>query len=642
MISNKKRQKTGNALEGDVKKATSSYGQMKKKCAVQKEEMEQKFAVQKEEMKVLEVVVDQMRRELTGALERNEELERVVRDVLAFGENEDPEGVITTSISYYQLGKTKQTRLEKKYADLTYVMVKERHELLELKTENEQLKEGSRALKEGSRAFRTVMQELRENITILSNANDALGLKLELVETKLNAYEVSREGESKADIGIKRSVLRAFGWEQSTADPTMLRAACGFWKGTMECMECGDSRTSLKRRMDIWMHVTNHGFNGRVHDVMEKKYLARNKFNVVELCRKSDVESKFNSCALQSVAQCQPGKTKYDRGLLCSGTTLRRMQQRVHKLGEKLGFSSLPQEENGNVWCWRDSNGNFETGVNRYVYEIYVKARSSLVTKEKPWIVPLTGDLARVNYRGKAITMAGPKQADPRLPSQCRTMKTSNQSREMYTPAIAGYVDEGHVMKYFDAMVASFREIESRGYCVVNGERHEVFIDVVVVADMAYLHKYLKRGGGSHACTNFCFFCSVNKKYRAEGYPGGCRACRRRGTVYDPNTGAQICRHHDVCDSDFLQWQKERLEYLTEVVKPRIPISARPFYEGMDGLRAECLKLCRNVKDIEFVTKKKSIAQLEKWLKADSRTRGMGHSLVLILHMLSFHIDFYI
>ena len=64
-------------------------------------------------------------------------------------------------------------------------------------------------------------------------------------------------------------------------------------------------------------------------------------------------------------------------------------------------------------------------------------------------------------------------------------------------------------------------------------------------------------------------------------------------------------------------------------MKPRIPISARPFYEGIDGLRAECLKLCRNVKDIDFVNKKKSIAQLEKWLKADSRTRGMSHYLVL-------------
>ena len=55
--------------------------------------------------------------------------------------------------------------------------------------------------------------------------------------------------------------------------------------------------------------------------------------------------------------------------------------------------------------------------------------------------------------------MAGPKQADPQLLCQGGTMKTSNQSREKYTPAIAGYVDEGHAMKYFDAMVASFREI---------------------------------------------------------------------------------------------------------------------------------------------------------------------------------------
>ena len=48
MFSKYKRQKIGNALEGDVKKATSSYGQMKRKFAVQKEEMELKFAVQME------------------------------------------------------------------------------------------------------------------------------------------------------------------------------------------------------------------------------------------------------------------------------------------------------------------------------------------------------------------------------------------------------------------------------------------------------------------------------------------------------------------------------------------------------------------------------------------------------------------
>jgi hypothetical protein len=77
-----------------------------------------------------------------------------------------------------------------------------------------------------------------------------------------------------------------------------------------------------------------------------------------------------------------------------------------------------------------------------------------------------------------------------------------------------------------------------------------------------------------------------------------------------------------VCDGEFLKWQAARLQYLTEEVKPRIPTSSRPFYEGLIGLKAECLKLCKNAKDIAFVMKKKSIAQLEKWLKADSRTRG--------------------
>ena len=582
--------------------------------------MKIKFAVQKDEMKGLNLVVEQLGRDLKDALKRNEELEVVVRDVMSVSKKKLPAemeenlaAVIATSS--YQARKTKQTKLESNNSFLKSVLVTERHELQELKKANEQLKAGSVAC-------RIVMQELRDHITNLSNANDAQTSKLQLLEKAQHEIQVTRESERRNDMNMKRIVLKTFGWEQATADPTLIRAAIGFWKGTVECTDCGDSRTSLKRRMDIWINLTNHGFNGRVHDVIEKKFMVKNKFNVVELCRKSDVESKFNSCALQSVAECQPGKTKYNRGLLCSGTTLRRMQQKVHRLAENLGFSSLPQEDKGNVWCWGDAKGNFETGVNRYVYEIYVKARSALVTKEKPWIVPLTGDLARVNYRGKAITLAGPKRADPRLPCQGGTMKTSNQSREMYTPAVAGYVDEGHVMQYFDAMVASFRDIESRGYCVVDGQRHEVFIDVVVVADMAFLHKYLRRGGGSHACTHFCFLCSINKKFRADGYPGGCRACRRKGEVYDKDTGAQICRHHDVCDGEFLKWQAARLQYLTEEVKPRIPTSSRPFYEGLIGLKAECLKLCKNAKDIAFVMKKKSIAQLEKWLKAESRTRG--------------------
>ena len=63
MSSNKKR-RIENGFEVERKKAPSSYGQMKKK-----------FAVQKEEMKGLEVVIEQLRRGLTDAQERSELLQ---------------------------------------------------------------------------------------------------------------------------------------------------------------------------------------------------------------------------------------------------------------------------------------------------------------------------------------------------------------------------------------------------------------------------------------------------------------------------------------------------------------------------------------------------------------------------------------
>jgi hypothetical protein len=83
--------------------------------------------------------------------------------------------------------------------------------------------------------------------------------------------------------------------------------------------------------------------------------------------------------------------------------------QRVYDEAEKLGFSSFPVEQEGNVWCWGDEGGNFTKGVNRYVYETYFKAHPALATAEDPWIVPVTGDLARVSFRGKSITMCGVK-----------------------------------------------------------------------------------------------------------------------------------------------------------------------------------------------------------------------------------------
>ena len=66
------------------------------------------------------------------------------------------------------------------------------------------------------------MQELRENITTLSNANDAQTSKLELLEQTQHDLRVTRESERINDYNIKRVILKAFGWEQATADPTLL------------------------------------------------------------------------------------------------------------------------------------------------------------------------------------------------------------------------------------------------------------------------------------------------------------------------------------------------------------------------------------------------------------------------------------
>ena len=77
------------------------------------------------------------------------------------------------------------------------------------------------------------------------------------------------------------------------------------------------------------------------------------------------MESKFNVKVATDVAKCDPNRQKYERTMLPSDRTCRRIMQRVHDEAEKLGFSSFPVEQEGNVWCWGDEGGNFTKGVNR-------------------------------------------------------------------------------------------------------------------------------------------------------------------------------------------------------------------------------------------------------------------------------------
>jgi hypothetical protein len=207
-----------------------------------------------------------------------------------------------------------------------------------------------------------------------------------------------------------------------------------------------------------------------------------------------------------------------------------------------------------------------------------------------PWIVPITGDGVRTSNRGTFVTVLGPKMADQRLVNQERSGKTMYQGSDMYTLAAAGYMDEKSLIPYFHLLVNEMLNIEQQQFCVVNGTQFAVYIKTVVIADLAFLHKYMQHGGGSHSATCFCLFCGALRNFQHHGYPGGCRKCRRLGTVYD-NDGIQKCRHYEACTAEFLLWQTQRYAELCHLVS-EYPLTSLPAWEYVAQLRIECLKRC--------------------------------------------------
>ncbi len=95
---------------------------------------------------------------------------------------------------------------------------------------------------------------------------------------------------------------------------------------------------------------------------------------------------------------------------------------------------------------------------------IYVDACCEGVTKDLPWNVPSTGDAVRTSQRGTIVTVLGPKLADRRLVKQEQSGKTMCQSSEMYTPAVAGYMDETQLMPWFHRLVREFMKIEEQQF----------------------------------------------------------------------------------------------------------------------------------------------------------------------------------
>ena len=489
---------------------------------------------------------------------------------------------------------------------------------------------------------RQAREAFEEEITILRQRGGEIQETLESLEEE---NQERKQHERKA----KHSLLRSFRWKERDVDPVVLDGAVAFWGATADKDCTGTStRTSKAMRKKIMKAIIKYGFRGELQKELEQEIVKKKRFKVYDLAKLSDLESKFNSEALGSIAHCETGLKKNQQGLLPSATTFNNCLMDLNRKATSKGFSCMPDS---NTWCWGDAEGNtLKEGVHRYVKAVYFDAWDERATADDPYVLVVTGDLARVSFSGKAVTLCGAKQCDRRLVSQQMTGKANmNQSRTLYTPAMGGYTKESDMMPLFEQLVDYFVEIENQGFCVVDGKEYEVFVKVLVVADMMFLHKFTRHGGCCATTTHFCMFCSCMSKFRHEGQPGGCEDCRNIRKVYDAN-GLQICLHHDVITPDILVAQRARLVHLQNKLRGNYPPRKKPVWEDLHGLRLACLQRCfdgitnkdgRNAYDPRDKIKIPTMntKECEAWL--NERTEGSYVDHVDIKQYEQLHLSFH-
>jgi len=508
-----------------------------------------------------------------------------VRLIASEAQVEDQQGIINSNALLLQGLQTEQANALLERARLDQMEVQ--HILLQAEHLRVQ-----RILEDSER----VRNEKVEACNAFEDEVQALRAESQARLFKTEVLMAERKCLKKKEANAKRTVLRTFNWREAHVDASVLRGAVAFWAATPEGLQEDNEdkkRMSNKARKKILKVIVEQGFNGELHDELEKDFVKKKRFKVFTLVKKSDLESKFGGEAIGSISHCENGHQKHMRGLIPSSGSIGNMQRKLNRQASLLGLSCMPEAK---TWCWGDSLGNtLHEGVHRYIKAVYYDKHDTRVTEDDPYVTVLTGDLARVNLKGKFVTLCGAKECDRRLPSQQDTVghqNNINQSRTLYVPAVAGYVKESDLMPLFEQLVEYFVEVEKQKWIEVDGQRYDnIFIKVLVVADMMFLQKFTGRGGGCAKTTHFCMFCSCINKFRHEGEPGGCDACRRAGTVYDDN-GLQSCRHHDHITPEKQARQQQRHAHLEQVLRGKWPARKKPLWEDLAGLRLACIERC--------------------------------------------------
>jgi len=180
-------------------------------------------------------------------------------------------------------------------------------------------------------------QACEEEITLLRHRSGDILASL----GKLEAEKVARK---QHEYKSKNSVLRSFKWKEKDIDPVVLEGAVAFWGATGEKDTTGTgNRASKETRKAILKAIIKDGFGGTLQAELEKDGVKKKRFNVFELAKLSDLESKFNSEALGSIARCEPGLRKNHQGLLPSATTFNNCLMGLNREATRRGFSCMPE-----------------------------------------------------------------------------------------------------------------------------------------------------------------------------------------------------------------------------------------------------------------------------------------------------------
>jgi len=151
---------------------------------------------------------------------------------------------------------------------------------------------------------RQAREAFEEEITILRQRGGEIQ---ETLESREEEHQERKQHERKA----KHSLLRSFRWKERDVDPVVLDGAVAFWGATADKDCTGTStRTSKEMRKKIMKAIIKYGFRGELQKELEQEIVKKKRFKVYDLAKLSDLESKFNSEALGSIAHCETGLKK--------------------------------------------------------------------------------------------------------------------------------------------------------------------------------------------------------------------------------------------------------------------------------------------------------------------------------------------